>query len=340
MAGYRENFLQLSSFFTKVIPGKSLFSRKDIPLVHVFYHTVADHTPPHIQHLYPVKSIGSFKKDLDFILEHFVPLDIKDFKPGIKQKNGKPFFILSFDDGLREFSDVISPILLEKGVPATCFLNPEFVGNKGLFFRYKASLLVDHVLGNRIQPEVQDWNSWVGDLNVKGSFEASLLNLGYDRRQVLDFVAQKLELSFSDYLEKKRPYLDEMQIRSLIAKGFTFGAHSLDHPEYRFLEQVEQIRQTKDSVDWVVEKFSLPYRYFAFPFTDFQVSNTFFEQVQREEIAEMTFGGAGLKYDSVDFHHQRIPMEVGRLSAEEILKGEMLYYNFKALFGKNTLTRE
>ncbi|NNE29568.1 MAG: hypothetical protein HKN16_08020, partial [Saprospiraceae bacterium] len=52
------------------------------------------------------------------------------------------------------------------------------------------------------------------------------------------------------------------------------------------------------------------------------------------------FGGAGLKYDSVDFHHQRIPMEVGRLSAEEILKGEMLYYNFKALFGKNILTRE
>jgi hypothetical protein len=55
----------------------------------------------------------------------------------------KPLLHLSFDDGLSACYDTIAPILLRKGVPATFFLNPAFIDNKALMFRYKISLCLN-----------------------------------------------------------------------------------------------------------------------------------------------------------------------------------------------------
>jgi len=64
-------------------------------------------------------------------------------------KNGQPLtrqsFFLSFDDGLREPLDIIAPILKQKGVPATFFVNTATLDNLEMLYRHKASLLVDHV---------------------------------------------------------------------------------------------------------------------------------------------------------------------------------------------------
>ena len=54
--------------------------------------------------------------------------------------------VLSFDDGLVECHQVIAPLLMTKGVPATFFLNNHFIDNRDLFFRYKASLIIDQVI--------------------------------------------------------------------------------------------------------------------------------------------------------------------------------------------------
>jgi hypothetical protein len=35
------------------------------------------------------------------------------------------------------------PILRRKGVPATVFVNSDFVDNQDLFFRFKAALIID-----------------------------------------------------------------------------------------------------------------------------------------------------------------------------------------------------
>ena len=37
---------------------------------------------------------------------------------------------LTFDDGFRELHDVVAPILLRKGIPATFFVNSAFIDNK------------------------------------------------------------------------------------------------------------------------------------------------------------------------------------------------------------------
>jgi len=49
--------------------GQSLF----LPFYHGVYEKVA---PTYIKHLYPIRSLDQFRKDLDVLLKHFEPIDL------------------------------------------------------------------------------------------------------------------------------------------------------------------------------------------------------------------------------------------------------------------------
>ena len=154
-------------------------------------------------------------------------------------------------------------------------------------------------------------------------------------------LAQIINLDFAQYLLNKQPYLTRHQIISLKEKGFHFGSHSCDHPEYRFLSLTEQIRQTKTSIEEITSQFLLPYKSFAFPFTDYGISKDFFQAIfEKEKIVDISFGCAGLKKDTFPCHVQRIPFEMSDLSAKEIVNTEYVYFLIKAFFGKNTIKRK
>ncbi len=104
----------------------------------------------------------------------------------------------------------------------------------------------------------------------------------------------------------------------------------------------EQISQYRDSLTLVQQEFGLTYGLFSFPFTDDGVSASFFEALSAEGMPPLdaTFGTAGLKEDPVDFHIQRVPMEIENIPASRLLKGEYAYYLIKGLFGRNKITRE
>ncbi len=77
------------------------------------------------------------------------------------------------------------------------------------------------------------------------------------------------------------------QIKELIAKGFGVGSHSLDHPLYSLLPPDEQLRQTRESTDWVIKTFSPPYKVFAFPHVDTGVGHDFFRQLTDPQHPEL-----------------------------------------------------
>ena len=112
-------------------------------LIFPFYHTVSDEFLPHIHPLYTPKTTKEFSRDLDFLLKHFQPVDMETaFLYCKKEKQlTKPSFHLSFDDGLREVYDIITPILYNKGVPFSVFVNSDFVDNRNLFFRHREVLV-------------------------------------------------------------------------------------------------------------------------------------------------------------------------------------------------------
>lgn len=307
------------------------------------YHVISDIRLKHIVNLYKYKDVSSFKSDLDFFLKHYKPLDLSGLIKLIKGRSQppSPSFFLSFDDGLKEFYNLIAPVLLEKGIPATCFLNSAFIDNEDMFFRYKESILIELINGiNRKSKEWKILKSWFNDNKMSAaSYKKELLKIKYDRRDMLDELSGILNFSFSDYLEKEKPYLTGGQINELIKKGFTFGAHSIDHPEYRFISFEEQIKQTLGSIDEISRRFSPGYKIFAFPFTDHQVGRQFFEKINGDGTIDFTAGAAGMKRDSIYNNIQRIPMDEYYLGARDRIKIDYIYYLFKSVVNRNKITR-
>jgi peptidoglycan/xylan/chitin deacetylase (PgdA/CDA1 family) len=330
----------LAQFF----PLKAMIMITGKRIIFPFYHLVSDEAPPHIKHLYKVRTTKEFIRDLDYFLKYYKPVGITDLLDSIN--NGYPLsgnsFLISFDDGLREFHDVAAPILRQKGIPAICFINSGFIDNAGLFYRYKASLLIEHLQHSNDPGKNKIAEKWFLENHLPFTTDfLGLLKVSYVNRHLLDDLALALDIHFDEFLQKHRPYLDSGQVGSLIQQGFTFGAHSIDHPEYRFLEEKEQIRQTAESINLVTGKFGIKEKLFSFPFTDNGVKKTFFDAVfdPSMPLADLTFGGAGLKLDSIPKNIQRIPFEGTSLSAKQILGTEYLYYMIKSIFGKNMIRR-
>ncbi len=337
MAGYRDKVIHSLSGVVSLIPPRLLQQLTGQRLLLPVYHTISDGEMPHIRNLYTVKGVKAFTNDLDFLLKYYSPIGYQEFRE--LKENGrkpqKPSFLLSFDDGLKEFHDVIAPILLQKGIPAICFLNSDFIDSKALFFRYKASLLIDELKKNpQLAKSITDL------FDDSENLSQALLSIRYRQRELLDEVASRLNYDFDVFLKEQAPYLTTEQVNTLINQGFHFGAHSIDHPEYQYISLDEQLRQTTESVESVCDKFNLDYRIFAFPFTDHNVSKEFFTRLKKQKTTDFTFGCAGQKEDEVSTNFQRIPFEMEHLSGRQIHNAELLYYLLKMPFGKNELRRE
>jgi peptidoglycan/xylan/chitin deacetylase (PgdA/CDA1 family) len=283
-----------------------------------FYHCVSPEVPPHISALYAARTPEQFEDDIRFLLRHWQPATMDELiAHGRGEKKIKePKFMLTFDDGLREFGTFAVPILEKYSLTACCFINPDFVDNKGLFYRYKASLLANALPENK---------------------KEYLLSMQYNQDAELERLAKEAGFSFKNYLREEQPYLTLTEINELERRGFLFGAHSMSHPEYRFMAPDNQISQTIRSLQYVASNLATPYRLFAFPFTDFGVGNDFFQSIS--PYVDITFGTAGYRQDAVTWNLQRIPMEQGARSARSIISGEMLYFSMLKLIGKQTIYR-
>ncbi|MDX1983290.1 MAG: polysaccharide deacetylase family protein [Bryobacteraceae bacterium] len=233
------------------------------PLAAPCFHLVADQCPPHVRHLYPSRTPERFQADLDWLLRRFRPVGLDDLTACVR--NGRPFpknsAFLSFDDGFREMYEIVAPICLRKGVPATFFLATAFLDNRELCYRHKASLLMDR------------------------SGSAEFLKVTYRRRKMLDDAAVALNVDFDDYLRRHQPYLTTNQVNSLRSQGFTIGGHSVDHPPYAELILGEQLEQTRRCL----AAFQPRARAFAFPFVSTGINRQFYHAVFAESLAEIIF---------------------------------------------------
>lgn len=293
-----------------------LGSGEEVPVLLPFYHLVKDGEHP-FQYNYRFPSVSRFKKDLDFLLTHFEPISLEELYKGHNLRNT---FHLSFDDGLRECYEVIAPILKEKGVPATFFVNPAFVDNHDLFHRYKAAVLHQFFAKQGVASDLQ--NTY-----------ADLLSL--------DQMAEDVGLDWEAYLQRESPYMSLEQLHALEKDGFTVGAHSWDHPEFWLLDEEHQLDEIRESMEWLTANFSPAVKAFAFPFTDEGVSRDVFDAIRRERLCDLTFGTAGLKLDPEKKHYQRLAMEQdGFACASQLVKMEFLSFQMKRLVNKHVVKRE
>ena len=282
-----------------------------------YAHIVSDVIPLHVRHLYSIPSIAKFKSDIDFLCQHYRPLQLSDLDRIRELGNSKVparYFLLSFDDGMREVYDVIAPILRNKGVPAIFFLNSATIDNRQLMWRHKVSLVIERSkqAPERIPPQ----------LSVRSSegLTARLKALRSADECILDDIARFYELDFDEYLRRVRPYLTTAQILELAGAGFEFGSHSENHPYFNEMTVEDQKRQVSGSV-LSIRALGVSCRYFAFPFHDNGVPTSVFKHMADLGII-LSFGTSEGRSDSVPFSFQRFALDGGNAdsSIQDLLK--------------------
>jgi peptidoglycan/xylan/chitin deacetylase (PgdA/CDA1 family) len=274
-----------------------------------------------------------FERDLDQLLQWFEPVSLGDYLEHQAMEGGRRTMVLTFDDGLKECHQYIAPLLKKKGVPATFFLNNEFIDNRALFYRYKASLLID-----RLKKDSSCMKRAANFLKIPGQqVEKSVLMINYNQRDQLDALAAELELDFSAYTQSNPVYMNTSDVKELLGWGFEIGGHSSDHVEFSGLEASEMILQVTSSLVDLEERYGPRSGYFSFPFTSDGVPETVIDTLLEEKIAAALLGSAGLKRTGKPAFIQRVPMEQYEAQALDVMKAEYLYYLFKRAAGKNRL---
>jgi peptidoglycan/xylan/chitin deacetylase (PgdA/CDA1 family) len=324
------------------IPGRLLKRLVEVNPIIAYYHIVSDKDVPHVKHLYPIRGVDQFRKDIDMFLDLYRPITLSALIESIQ--GGRPLaansFLLTFDDGFREISDVIAPILLRKGVPATFFLCSAFLDNLEMAHHNKISLLLDYL--DQLKAEIPQ--KTIVDVllehGIKGrDVRTSLLSIGYRDRGVVDKIAAIVGCDFHSYLSVAKPYLTSSEVRKLIQSGFSIGAHSIDHPLYSALSLDEQLYQTETSVRFIRERFFLSYGAFAFPHGDGGVPERFFQEIFTRGAVDVSFGTRGMLKDAFPRHFQRFSMEYDSAPAKKILGRHYARSFFKGLVNDGMIKR-
>ncbi len=296
-----------------------------------FYHVVSNRSLPHMKHLYAYPDESQFEKDLDEMLRVFTPISVESYLDREPGSGSQREMLLSFDDGLQECHQFIAPLLRKKGIPAIFFLNNDFIDNKGLFFRYRASLLIEHLSKDQ------------GALFLASKYlsappdqvSEALLKVTYEKQALLKALALHVGLDEAAYLNKNPVYMSTRQVRDLGNWGFHLGAHSMDHPEFFLMDEKEMVAGVKESMQDIEERFHISPAAFAFPFTSDGVPERVIDGLLIDGVTDVIFGTAGLKKRGKREFVQRIPMETMDMPALRLLKAEYLYYLIKALLGRN-----
>jgi Predicted xylanase/chitin deacetylase len=316
--------------------GIERFTNVSEPLIaHPFYHTVSNETRRHISLLYQPKTTKEFEKELDFILSFFQPISITEFYEHTKKEKflTRHSFHLSFDDGLRDVYETALPILKRKGIPATLFVGSSFVDNKELFFRHKTALLIEKLDMGKISLSAQKEAGKYWKKTNNDSLRSLILQIKYKDKHLLDDIAGIFEVDFTDFLQKNKPYLMTEELKSMQKQGFAIGSHSIDHPLFSELDKKERSRQLTESINFVKANLGEKYSFFAFPFSDENIEDDFFNELY--QYANLSFGIAGMGIHRNNRHIDRIDMEKYGKTAEEAFNKAILKHRFHKFFKKS-----
>ena len=307
-----------------------------------FYHTVSDIQLPHLTNIIKYKNTHHFETDLIFFHKYYKSVSLNSLIGHMKNKIPQKAFHLTFDDGLKENYNIIAPLLEERKMNATFFIATDFLDNKNLFYRHKASILIDYINKNDDKKII---NSVVEILKTHkystNDLHKSILSINYEKKFILDFIANEIGISFREYLEINKPYLTSNQVKELLNAGFSIGSHSRDHPYFQKLKLSEQLDQVNTSLNFLIDRFSINYKAFAIPFNDFGLRKDFVDKLFSEVGINIYFGTAGMKRNEFSNNYQRFHLEnrYANLFPMQVIKNKYSTTIFAELKRKYTLHR-
>lgn len=270
----------------------------------VGYHVISDESLPHVRHLFDYKTPAMFEQDLIYLQDRYRLISYHDLLLAHdgKLKLPRKSMLLTFDDGYAECFWCARPLLLKYGIPCMFFVTTDWVDNRRLFYRNKASLCIDSV-------EAFDDLSWADAANrlrrafgrpfvTREGFSEWIKALGIDAENSIDEACEVLRVDTAHFLASCQPFMTLKQVKRLAADGFTIGAHSKSHPRLQLVDPDRAAQEIVESSRIVQQWTGQAYVPFAFPFSSGDMDGRFLEALLSEnQFIRVLFGTRQLRKD-------------------------------------------
>lgn len=199
----------------------------------VFYHGIGDSVDPCFKYLYDEISSNAFQRQIRYLNEKYNLVSLDNAIYYIENTNLKtirPMSSISFDDGLRSVYLNAYPILKERKIPATVFVNTAVIGNNNMTDLHLLSYLLVRYGGKTIQSYIIRLNN-DGPLPPSNPFDIQSWYISnYDQNfDLLEKICAELCIDVGEIAQKERIYLHWDEIEEMSKNGFMFCSHTHNH---------------------------------------------------------------------------------------------------------------
>jgi peptidoglycan/xylan/chitin deacetylase (PgdA/CDA1 family) len=233
----------------------------------LLYHLVfPDSTPSTAWNAGNILRLSSFQKQMLWLKRHFSIVPLTEYTGQVKSNPAysKNHFTITFDDGYHQVFDLVSPFLIQQGIPATFFVTSSHLqDNRLLWFVYLNALSSENIYQSL---EIDGSVLPLTDAKSKYSTWKHLIHLARLGQDPLGFV-QKISEKYPlpEAVFRKYAGLTLQQMASFGKTDLlTLGGHTHSHPYLDQLPASGQEEQMRINKTILEEASGKPVHYFAY----------------------------------------------------------------------------
>ena len=201
----------------------------------------------------------TFDKHMKFVKRNFEPVSFSNWLKFTRTErlspSGKPYCIVTFDDGWLDFYRNAYPILLRYEIPATVFLPTDFIGSTKWFWTDRLARMFAKKKSSKARTMKRDlaYPELRTILRLTGNHEKTrerIINLLKTKRlEIIEEILTALsELWEIELPVGERAFLNWEEVRELYNSGLIqFGSHTQSHPILTTLSKEEVVSELENS---------------------------------------------------------------------------------------------
>ncbi len=189
--------------------------------------------------------LRSLKKDFDIIsLADLVGCILR------RQKRKGRLLAITFDDGPKSYAVQAVPLMESLGIPSTCFLITDCIGDRAIYWRYLYNFCMHSGRANELAVMVSaEYGTAVSPENLISFTRRNFTK--QKNQRIMERIFQTM-MSEQEYRDKERDlFLSDKDIDKLKGGRLAeFGIHTRTHPVMRHLDDAEIEDEIRGSVDF------------------------------------------------------------------------------------------
>ena len=173
---------------------------------------------------------------------------------------------LTFDDGPKSYATQAVPVMETHGLPSTCFLITDCIGDKAIYWRYLYNYCIHKGLARELAGLIQ--HEYVADVGMDNIISFSRNN--FDRaknRRIIEILLDRVIPAEEYGNSEKSLFLSPEDIRKLRSNPLvSFGVHTRSHPVLQCLSDDEIRDEIAGSLDFYRSRIGDEAPMFSIPF--------------------------------------------------------------------------